>query len=61
MLTTKGMQNFLSGDDKPKEYNNYNNDHDFGKVLQYCNDDSNMQNRELQCSDGQKRIFSFDI
>ncbi|MCM1262559.1 MAG: hypothetical protein NC313_07525 [Butyrivibrio sp.] len=59
MLATEGLQKFLSGEDKPKDYKDYNNDHDFGKVLQYCGDGV-VHNRELLCSDGQKRFFSFD-
>lgn len=59
MLATEGMRRALSGEDKPKDYKNYNNDHDFGKVLQYGGVDV-IQNRTLRCSDGQERNFSFD-
>lgn len=59
MLATEGMMKSLLGEDMSKDYKDYNNDHDFGKVLQYCNE-SDVPNRKLRCPDGQERCFSFD-
>lgn len=59
MLASEGLLKYLSGEDKPEDYKDYNNDHDFGKVLQYCSDDI-VHDRKLRCSDGIERNFSFD-
>lgn len=59
MLAAKDLLESLSKIEDNEDSKYRNDDHDFGKVLQYCSDDV-VHNRELLCSDEQKRFFSFD-
>lgn len=59
MLAAEGMLKALSGEDMSKEYKDNNNDYDFGRVLQYCNNKT-LHSHKLRCPDGQERNFSFD-
>lgn len=42
-----------------KNYKNDNDDYDLGEVLKFCGSDT-FPRREMMCTDGQKRVFSFD-
>ncbi len=58
MLAAGGLLEALSQTDNKDDYKNCNDDHDFSEVLMLFGDDVN-KNREIRCSDGQKRNFSF--
>ncbi len=58
MLAADGLLDALSKKDNEDGYKNCNDDHDFSKVLELLGDDV-KKNREIRCSDGQKRTFSF--
>lgn len=59
MLASYDMLDLLSkiNDDEP--YQNHNDDEDFGKVLEECQDDK-LTGHKLRCSDGKERVFSFE-
>ena len=58
MLAAEDLLKSLTEEDM-ETYTNCNDDHDFSKVLESCGGNVN-HNYEIMCSDGQKRIFSFD-
>lgn len=59
MLAAKSMLEALSVSENEQDYEYYNNDHDFSKVLEACSGDV-TQKRKLRYADGQEKIFSFD-
>ncbi len=61
MLVAEDMINLLLEDEHPDSNTDSNDDLDFGMVLEFCaNDGTTKPIRELPCSDGQKRVLSFD-
>ncbi len=59
MLAAKGLLQALSDVEETKNYNDCNDDYDFGKVLELYME-PNMPEFEVMCSDGQKRSLLFD-
>ncbi len=62
MLPANNMLNSLLGKNitqAEKQYNDYNDDHDFSKVLEFCNGNT-VHNNIIRYSDGQEKIFSFE-
>lgn len=59
MLAAKGMLEALGRKEVEEDYRDCNDDHDFSKVLEFCGSDE-PHDRELLCSDGQKRKISFE-
>ena len=62
MLPAKNMLNSLlekNNNQTEKEYNDYNDDHDFSKVLEFCNGNTVHKN-VIRYSDGQETVFSFE-
>lgn len=62
MLSAKNMLNSLFEENNTKNgkpYNDYNDDYDFSRVLEFCNGNSVHKNK-LRYSDGQEEIFSFE-
>lgn len=54
MLAAEDLLKALSEKESEDNYKNYNNDHNFGDVLELYRDDT-VHNLEVICSDGQKR------
>lgn len=54
MLAVGNLLEALSEKENTKKYKDCNDDHDFGKVLEYYND-SAQSDYETMCSDGRKR------
>lgn len=62
MLAAKNMLNSLLEGNTTKDersYNDYNDDYDLSKVLEFCNGNS-VHNNKLRYSDGQEEVFSFE-
>lgn len=59
MLAAKGMLESLSGTDNRNKYEDHNDDYDFGAVLEFCSDGTDVS-RKIRCADGQEASFSFD-
>jgi len=57
MLAVGSMLDALN--DVEDVYTNNNDDYDFGEVLKLCCEEV-TPDRELRCSDGTTRIFSFE-
>lgn len=58
MLAATQLLESLAEDDM-QERKDCNNDHDFGKVLTFCSDDT-IPTHTIRYSDGQEESFSFD-
>ena len=59
MLAVEGLLQALSDAEETKNYNDCNDDYDFGKVLElYIEPDK--PDCEVMCSDGQKRSLLFN-
>ena len=54
MLAAKGLLQALSDAEEIEKYNDCNDDHDFGKVLELYIEPDEID-CEVMCSDGQKR------
>ena len=61
MLASKNMLQSLS-EEHSENYKDSNNDCDFGKVLEFCASGENDKcDRAILCSDGEKRVLSFEL
>lgn len=61
MLAADGLLESLFEKDTMENYTDCNDDHDFGKVLDfYSSDDKKTYGYKLRYSDGQEKSFSFD-
>lgn len=61
MLAANGLLESLSMEEKAESYKDCNDDHDFGKVLDfYCPSGVKATGQKLKYSDGQEKTFSFD-
>ena len=53
------MLKTLQKEYSPKNYQDYNNEHDFSKVLKFCADNT-PSTQTLRYADGKEEIFSFE-
>lgn len=60
MLAANDMLEALTKTTACESYQNHNDDADFGDVLDICQDNS-LTGNKIRCSDGQERVFSFDL
>jgi len=61
MLAAKGLLESLSMKEEAENYKDCNDDHDFGKVLDfYGSSGIKTAGHKLRYSDGQEKAFSFD-
>ena len=61
MLAADGLLESLLEEDATENYTNCNDDHDFGKILDfYSSGDHKTHGYKLRYSDGQEKVFSFD-
>lgn len=56
MLAAENLLKILEDSNNEMKYPS--NDYNFGKVMEFCNND-NVSECKLKCSDGQEREFSF--
>ncbi len=59
MLIMKELMDSLAEEELEENYKNDNDDYDLGEVLKFCGSDT-FPKREMMCTDGQKRVFTFD-
>lgn len=61
MLAAEGMLKSLLAEENSESYKDSNDDIDFSTVLEFCgNDGVPKTQHEILCSDGEKRVLSFD-
>lgn len=61
MLAAEEMIKLLLEDENSESHTDSNDDLDFGMVLEFCTSDGTTKpKREMLCSDGEKRVLSFD-
>jgi len=53
MLAAEGLLKVLASENDEKDYENYNNDHDFSEVLKYCGD-STVQTHKIRYANGKE-------
>lgn len=60
MWVTKNFLDAMAREDETENYTDSNNDHDFGKVLEFCKSAEPVKERKIRYSDGTERNFSFE-